>query len=80
MGIPVLILINIAISIFVAYAFAPPVAAPPKPAAFDEFDFPQADEGTPIAVTFGDCWTEDWTVTGVGNYRSSAIEQDTGKK
>lgn len=57
-----------------------PRQRPPKPAAFEDFDFPQADEGTPQAVTFGDCWSEDWTVLAVGNYRSTAIEGEGGKK
>ena len=75
----VIALIQIAAAVLIQAALAPR-QAPPKPAAFDEFDFPQAEEGTPIPVTFGDCWTEDWTVIGVGNYRTSAIEQDTSKK
>lgn len=57
-----------------------PKVQPPKPAAFDEFDFPQADEGTPQAVTFGDCWSEDWMVLGIGNYRTTSIEGGGGKK
>lgn len=57
-----------------------PTQQPPKPAAFEDFDFPQADEGTPQAVTFGDCWSEDWTVLAVGNYRTTAIEGEGGKK
>lgn len=50
-----------------------------KPASLEEFEFPQADEGTPQAVTFGDCWTEDWMVLGVGNYRAEAIRTSSGK-
>ena len=38
------------------------------PATFDEFEFPQFDEGTPIAHVFGDVYTDDWMVLGVGNY------------
>lgn len=47
----------------------------PKRAAFSDFDFPQADEGTPQAVVFGDVWTESWMVLGVGNYRTTAIRK-----
>lgn len=44
-----------------------------KPAAFEDFDFPTAEDGTPQIVVFGDVWLTDWTVIGVGNYRSEAI-------
>lgn len=50
-----------------------------NPAALSDFDFPQADEGTPQAVFFGDCWTEGWFVLWYGNYRSKKI-QSKGKK
>lgn len=66
-------------SVVISAALMPKVQ-PPKPAAFDEFDFPQADEGTPQAVTFGDCWSEDWMVLGIGNYRTTSIKGDDGKK
>lgn len=51
-----------------------------KPEAFDDIDFPQADEGTPQAVIFGDCWSGDWMVIGVGNYRTEEIRGGGGKK
>ena len=44
-----------------------------KPAAFEDFDFPTVDDGTPQIVVFGDVWLTDWTVIGVGNYRNQAI-------
>lgn len=52
----------------------------PKPAAFEDFDFPQSDEGTPQAVYFGECWSTSWMVLGVGDYRSVAIRKGGGKK
>lgn len=52
----------------------------PKPAAFEDFDFPQAEEGTPQAVVFGDCWTPDWIVLWYGNYRTSSIKSGGGGK
>lgn len=60
-------------------------ALAPKPqsavaAAFEDFDFPTADEGTPQAVFFGDCWSEDWMVMSVGRYRTVAIKSKGGKK
>ncbi|MCX5466486.1 hypothetical protein [Acinetobacter nematophilus] len=45
-----------------------------KPAAFEDFDFPTAEDGTPQIVVFGDVWLTDWTVIGVGNYRSKKIK------
>lgn len=51
----------------------------PKPAAFEDFEFPQFDEGTAQAVFFGDCWTEDWMVLTYGNYRTVAIKRKSGK-
>jgi len=57
-----------------------PKHQPPKPAAFEDFDFPQVDEGTPQAVIFGDCWSGDWTVLAVGNYRTTPIKKDSGGK
>jgi hypothetical protein len=51
-----------------------------KPEAFSDIDFPQADEGTPQAVIFGDCWSEDWMVLAVGNYRTTEIRKDAGAK
>jgi hypothetical protein len=77
---------NIAVQIFIIvasfilqYAMRPDTQKP-KPTAFEDIDFPQSEEGTPIAVIFGDCWSSDWMVLGVGNYRTSAIVKDGGKK
>lgn len=50
------------------------------PTAFEDIDFPQADEGTPQAVFFGDCWTEDWMVLAVGNYKVDEIHNAGSKK
>lgn len=50
-----------------------------KPVALEDFEFPQIEEGTPQAVTFGDCWTEDWMVLGVGNYGTIKIDTKSGK-
>lgn len=67
------------ISIIISYAMMPKVQ-PPRPAAFEDFNFPQADEGTPQCVIFGDCWSEDWMVIAVGNYRTSEIRRSGGAK
>ena len=49
-----------------------------KPAILKDFQFPLAEEGTPQAVVFGDCWTPDWQVLWVGNYRTEEIRVSTG--
>lgn len=67
------------LSVAITTAFAPKAQAQ-KPAAFDEFDFPQADEGTPQCVFFGECWTGDWMVLDVGDYRTSAIKKKSRAK
>ncbi|MGO1069637.1 hypothetical protein [Lysobacter sp. Hz 25] len=67
------------ISYFVSAA-ARPKAPQAKPAAFGDFQFPQSTEGTPQAVVFGDVWTPDWMVLGVGQYRTQPIKQKGGKK
>lgn len=66
------------ISIYLSIALAPK-AARPRPATFSDFDFPQFEEGTPQCVFFGDCWTTDWMVLGLGNYRTSPIKTKSGK-
>jgi hypothetical protein len=52
----------------------------PKPVALEDLEFPQFEEGTPVEVIFGDCWTESWMVLGVGNYRTTEIRSKGGKK
>lgn len=69
----------LAASIILTAIFTPKIA-PPKAASFEDFDFPQADEGTPQAVYFGECWSSSWMVLAVGNYRVSAITKKGGKK
>lgn len=72
-------LISLVISYAISAAMAPkPVSA--QAAGIDDFEFPEAEEGTPEAVIFGDCWSGNWCVLAVGNYNISAITQDTGKK
>ena len=45
---------------------------------FKDFKFPTPDEGTPQAVIFGDCWTNDWQVLWVGNYRTEEVHNTGG--
>lgn len=65
-------LVMLAISFIISTALAP---KPPKrePEKLDELDFPQVDEGTPECVVFGDCWVKDWTILGIGNYRTTEM-------
>ena len=66
-------------SMVVSYALRPKPEKP-QPTAFGDIEFPQAAEGTPQAVVFGDVWTSDWMVLGVGNYRTTEIHSSQGKK
>ncbi|RKG29969.1 hypothetical protein D7V21_16720, partial [Acinetobacter guerrae] len=59
-------------SLVISYALQPKPQRQ-KPAAFEDFDFPTVDDGTPQIVVFGDVWLTDWTVIGVGNYRNETI-------
>lgn len=56
-----------------------PKPQPQKPAAFEDWDFPQFEEGTPQAVYFGDCWTSGWFVLWYGNYRTTKVKARGGK-
>jgi hypothetical protein len=76
---PITALLLIVVSAVISYSMIPKVQ-PPAPAAFEDFNFPQSDEGTPQCVIFGDCWSEDWMVLAVGNYRTTEIRKDNGKK
>lgn len=67
-------LVIFVVSMIVSYATRPKTKAA-KPAAFEDFDFPQAEEGTAQVFVFGDVWIEDWMVVGVGNYRTSPIRR-----
>lgn len=69
----------IAATLIISVAMTPKLK-PPRPAAFDEFDFPQSDEGSPQAVYFGECWSTDWMVLAVGNYRTTPITKKGSKK
>lgn len=50
------------------------------PAAMEDFDFPQEEEGTPQAVYFGECWSKAWMVLDVGDFRTTEIKKKGGKK
>lgn len=50
-----------------------------KPAALEDWEFPQSDEGTPQTIVFGDCWLTGPMVIWYGNYRTKKIKSK-GKK
>jgi hypothetical protein len=72
-------LVYLVISTIITYSLMPEQQSQ-SPEAFEDIEFPQADEGTPQAVIFGDCWSGDWMVLAVGDYRTSEIRKDGGKK
>lgn len=72
--------IALMIASYIISALFAPKPQDAKPAAQKEFDFPQIDEGTPQAVIFGEVWTEDWMIAGVGNYKNTPIRSSQGKK
>ncbi len=80
------ILVNIAIAFVMMAASYAITATMTKrqpaqtPAALEDFDFPQFDEGTAQAVVFGDCWTEGWMVLWYGDYQVTPIKKKGGKK
>lgn len=45
-----------------------------KPASLEEFEFPQADEGTPEGVIFGDAWQKGPFVPWYGELTTKKIE------
>ena len=49
-----------------------------KPAALEEWEFPQSDDGTPQTVFFGDAWTPAMALW-YGNYRTIKIKAKGGK-
>ncbi len=52
----------------------------PKPTAFEDFDFPVAEVGSAQYVIFGDVWIKDWMVLTYGNFRTTKIKTEGGKK
>lgn len=62
------------VSMIVSYATRPQTKAT-KPAALEDFNFPQSTEGTSQIEVFGTCWVDDWMVLGAGNFRTSPIRK-----
>jgi hypothetical protein len=51
-----------------------PKPARREPEQFEDLDFPQVEDGTPQCVVFGDVWISDWTILGLGNYRTTEMQ------
>ncbi len=51
-----------------------------KPAALEDFDFPQGEEGTPQMVVFGDVWIDDPMILWYGNFVVEPILSRSGGK
>lgn len=65
---------------FAISALNRPKSSSPRPAAFDELELPLAEVGTPQYVVFGDVWIPDPVVLTYGNYRTTKIQTEGGKK
>jgi hypothetical protein len=63
-----------AISVAISYALRPK-SVTPEPAELAEFQFPQAEEGTPQAVVFGDVWQDGYQHLWHGNLQTNAIKK-----
>lgn len=50
-----------------------------RPAALEDFEFPQADEGTPESRLFGQAWNPGWQVLWFGLFQTKKIKSG-GKK
>lgn len=72
--------IAILVASYLMSASSSPKVTKPKPAAFEDFDFPRCDEGTEKEWIFGQVWGKDWMVLSVRNRRSQAIKTKGSKK
>lgn len=72
--------IGMLVASYAITALLMPKPEKPKPAALEDFDFPQVDDGTPQSVIFGDVWISDWHVLWYGNLRTSEVTYKGGKK
>jgi hypothetical protein len=61
-------------------AVTQPKTQKPKPAAFEDFDYPQIEEGTAQTVIFGEVIIEDQFILWYGNLRTEPIKSSGGKK
>ena len=67
------------VAVVMMAAFAPkPVQ--PKATAFEDIDFPEAEEGSDKHAVFGQKWSKSWMVLTVGNYRTRMVKVKGGGK
>lgn len=67
------------ISTVLTYLLTPkPKSQVPTAATLDEFQVPQADEGTPANIIFGIVWVKNPMVLWYGNLRNQPITKSTG--
>lgn len=64
---------SLVVSLLTVAMMPKPSIQSPDPAR--SVDIPQAEEGTPQAVIFGDCWSGDWMVINYGNLRTQEIRR-----
>lgn len=64
------------VSIIMQIALAPSGPPKMKVPTIDDVEFPQAEEGTPQIVVFGDVWIKGWTVLSYGDF---SLDQVTAK-
>lgn len=66
------------VSLVISYAMRPKIKPPPA-ATLNDVNIPTIDQGTPVAVVFGDVWIENWMVLWYGDLSNSPIKKG-GKK
>lgn len=71
-------LVVLIIAAIAAYATRPKPKPPPA-ATLDDVNVPTIDQGTPVAVVFGEVWIDSWMVLWYGNLRNTPITKG-GKK
>lgn len=68
------------ISAVMVALISPPKGGGAKASTIGDLQLPTTAEGTPKAVVFGDCWSEDWTVLWYGDFETEPIKSKGGKK
>jgi hypothetical protein len=74
------IVLFIAAAILTAVITPHPSAQDQQPSNLSDFQLPTTAEGTPQAITFGDVWSEDWTVLWYGDLGVETIHSGGGGK
>lgn len=74
--------VQLAILVITSYLSAAlaPKPPPPKPNTLDDFDVPNAEQGTPIGVVFGNVIIKSPTLVWYGDLSTEKIKKKGGKK